>query len=230
MEKNCKEPRFYYQKSEKEGNKGRIIDYDVHSEYKANFELPSANGFDICVALVLFEKKMQIKDFPQWSIDHAGYYSKNWDTALIKEEMLCDWIYPYYLSQRAKFLSTLPIEINFKPLKVRGNKSLKLFDSQLFDKLVEDKMSAELQVEFKQSTKFRWGEQKVDDDSEKTIKIKKFGGTFDDAKIIYIGEFDNKNQLNGRGIFISRSFRYDGFWQDTERCGYGRSILPYKHE
>ena len=44
------------------------------------------------------------------------------------------------------------------------------------------------------------------------IKIKKFGGTFDDAKIIYIGEFDENNQLNGRGIFISRSFRYDGFW------------------
>jgi hypothetical protein len=58
VENNCKEPRFYYQKSEKEGNKGRIIDYDVHKEYKGNYELPSANGFDICVALVFFEKKM----------------------------------------------------------------------------------------------------------------------------------------------------------------------------
>jgi len=58
--------------------------------------------------------------------------------------MLCSWIYPYYLAQRAKFLATLPIEVNFKPLQVTGNGSLQLFEAGLFDKLLEDKMSKEL--------------------------------------------------------------------------------------
>ena len=61
------------------------------------------------------------------------------------------------------------------------------------------------------------------DNNVKEIKLLTFG---EGGNIIYIGEFDEENKLSGRGIFIAHQFRYDGFWEKTERNGFGRSIIP----
>ena len=65
----------------------------------------------------------------------------------------------------------------------------------------------------------------MSDNNEKEIRLSSFGN----GNIIYIGEFDNEGNLSGRGIFVAHQFRYDGFWENTERNGFGRSVIPCKH-
>jgi len=79
-----------------------------------------------------------------------------YDGSIITNEMFLDWIYPYYLRERAQYISNYPIELDFKPLQIYGNQSNKIFSSGLIELLLKDKMSKQMEIEFKKRGQIKW--------------------------------------------------------------------------